>query len=38
MSDIRPKQYFMEHGQMDFETQILPGRRYYGAAKGWGRR
>jgi hypothetical protein len=25
MSAIKPKHYFMEHEQMDFETQILLG-------------
>jgi len=32
MNDIKPKQYFMEHEQMDFETQILLGCCHYGAA------
>ena len=31
MSTIKRKRYFMEHEQMDFETQI-PGRCHYGAA------
>ena len=32
MNVTKPKQYFMEHEQMDFETQILLGCCYYGAA------
>jgi len=32
MNDIKPKQYFMEQEQMDFETQILLGCCHYGAA------
>ncbi len=32
MSLIKPKHYFMEHAQMDFETQILLGCCHYGAA------
>jgi hypothetical protein len=32
MSDTKRRQYFMEHEQMDFETQILLGGCYYGAA------
>jgi|WetSurMetagenome_2_1015567.scaffolds.fasta_scaffold199828_4 hypothetical protein len=32
MSAIKPKLYFMEHEQPDFETQILLGRCHYGAA------
>jgi hypothetical protein len=32
MSAIKPKHYFMEHEQMDFETQILLGCCHYGAA------
>ena len=32
MSTIKPKRFFMEHEQMDFETQILLGCCHYGAA------
>jgi dienelactone hydrolase len=32
MSDAKPKQYFMEDEQMDFEVQILLGNCHYGAA------
>lgn len=32
MSQPKPKHYFMEHAQMDFETQILLGCCHYGAA------
>ena len=32
MSAIKPKHFFMEHAQMDFETQILLGCCHYGAA------
>jgi dienelactone hydrolase len=32
MSTLKRKQYFMEHEQMDFETQILLGCCHYGAA------
>ncbi|MGL6162473.1 alpha/beta hydrolase family protein [Microbulbifer sp.] len=32
MSATQRKQYFMQHEQMDFETQILLGGCYYGAA------
>jgi len=32
MSAIKPKHYFMEHEQMDFETQILLGCCHCGAA------
>lgn len=32
MSAVIPKHYFMEHEQMDFETQILLGCCHYGAA------
>ena len=32
MSTGKPKHYFMEHAQMDFETQILLGCCHYGAA------
>jgi len=32
MSTSKRKQYFMEHEQMDFETQILLGCCHYGAA------
>lgn len=32
MNDTKRKQYFMEHEQMDFETQILLGCCHYGAA------
>jgi hypothetical protein len=32
MSAVKPKHYFMEHDQMDFETQILLGCCHYGAA------
>jgi len=32
MNTAKPKQYFMEHEQMDFETQILLGCCHYGAA------
>ena len=32
MSDTKPKQYFMEDQQMDFEVQILLGNCHYGAA------
>ncbi len=32
MTHTRPKQYFVEHEQMDFETQILLGGCHYGAA------
>jgi len=32
MRAIKPKHYFMEHEQMDFETQILLGCCHYGAA------
>ena len=32
MTDIKPRQYFMEDQQMDFEVQILLGSCHYGAA------
>lgn len=32
MSQPKPKHFFMEHAQMDFETQILLGCCHYGAA------
>ncbi len=32
MEGIKRRQYFMDHGQMDFETQIILGSCYYGAA------
>ncbi len=32
MRVIKPKHYFLEHEQMDFETQILLGCCHYGAA------
>ena len=30
--ETRPKQYFMQHQQMDFEIQIILGSSYYGCA------
>lgn len=32
MNDRKPKQYFSDHEQMDFETQIILGSCYYGGA------
>ena len=32
MGEVKPKQYFMEDEQMDFEVQILLGSCHYGAA------
>ncbi len=32
MSEAKPKQYFMEDGQMDFEVQVILGGCHYGAA------
>ncbi len=32
MNERKPRQYFMEHGQMDFETQVILGGCHYGAA------
>jgi hypothetical protein len=32
MNGDKPRQYIMEHGQMDFETQVILGGCHYGAA------
>ncbi len=32
MTERKPRQYFMEHPQMDFEVQVILGGCHYGAA------